>query len=173
MEDPRKLTGSTAAPRSVEEARRVVEASRQRISATLDELEGRLVEKKQALQRLDVARPVRGWVRRKPLAGLAIAAGAGLLLGVLGGGGDEEPEPDLGEEEVAAIRRWRRERRKKLLEVAEDELPSFEPPPSRLGQLFRDVTHELAGAATALVIAALVERVSRAEPALDQDLREY
>jgi ElaB/YqjD/DUF883 family membrane-anchored ribosome-binding protein len=173
MEDPRKLTGSTAAPRSVEEARRVVETSRQRISATLDELEGRLVEKKQALQRLDVARPVRGWVRRKPLAGLAIAAGAGLLLGVLGSRDDEEPEPDLGEEEVAAIRRWRRERRKKLLEVAEEELPSFEPPPSRLGRLFRDVTHELAGAATALVIAALVERVSRAERALEQDLREY
>jgi ElaB/YqjD/DUF883 family membrane-anchored ribosome-binding protein len=173
-QQPRRLTGAGAPPQNVDEARRVVEASRLRISATLEALEDRLVEKKQALhRRLDVARPMRGFVRSRPLVGLAVAAGAGLLLGVLGGGADEGDEEDLGEAEVAAIRRWRRERRKRLLSVAEDELPSFEPPPSRVGRLFRDMTHELAGAATALVIAALVERVRTAESEDESTAEDY
>lgn len=171
MEDPRLLTGAAASPQSVAEARLVVEASRQRISATLDELEDRFIDRKQQLRRrLDVVRPVRRFVGRRPLAGVALAAGAGLLLGVLGRGSDEEEEEaELGEAEVAAIRRWRRERRKHLLSAAEDELPGFEAPRSGFRRMFRDMTHELAGAATALLIATLVERIRGAEHAADEE----
>ena len=54
--------------RSVAEARVAVADSRARISATIDELEDRIVGHKEALQeKLDVARPVRAFVGASPL----------------------------------------------------------------------------------------------------------
>lgn len=157
--------GSGASPRDVGEARRVVEASRGRVAETLQELEGRLVEEKEALQdKLDVVRPAREFVRSKPLLAIGAGAAAGLLLGLATGGrrrSDEEVEFDGDDRD--AIRRWRRERRRRLLETAEEELPNFEPPPSRIGRLFRDMTHEIVGAATALLISQLVDRVQEEE----------
>lgn len=165
-ENVRQVGGPRAAPRDVGEARATVEASRQRVAATLEELEGRLVEEKEAIQeKLDVARPVREYASAKPLVAVGIAAGAGLLLGLLTGGGSRRDEEDgeLTERESRLVERWRSERRKRLLSTAEDELPSFEPPPSRIGRLFRDMTHELVGAATALLVAGLVDRVKDEE----------
>lgn len=165
-ENVRQLGGPRAAPRNVGEARATVEASRQRVAATLEALEERLVEEKEAIQeKLDVARPVREYVSAKPLVAVGIAAGAGLLFGLLRGGGGrrEQPEGELTERENRMVERWRRERRKRLLSTADDELPSFEPPTSRLGQLFRDMTHELVGAATALLVAGVVDRVKDLE----------
>jgi hypothetical protein len=144
----------------VAEARAAVAVSRARISATIDELEERIVDKKEELQeRLDVVRPVRALVAAAPLIAVAAAAGAGLLLGIASRGrGRRVREVELNEVDRDAIRRWRRERRKRLLDTAEHELPRFDRP-SRLGRLFRDLTHEFAGAATALLAAQLVDRV--------------
>jgi ElaB/YqjD/DUF883 family membrane-anchored ribosome-binding protein len=164
-----------AGPANLAEARLAVLASRQRVSATLDRLELRLEEKKDELRRrVDVTRPMRRYVKRKPFKGVGLAVGAGVLLGVLGSSGESsEQDAELGDAEISAIRRWRRERRKRLLETAEDELPGLDLPPSRVGRFFRDMTHELAGAATALVIAALVERVRSAGPAIEPSYPEY
>lgn len=165
-EADRIASGPASAPRDVGEARRVVEARRGRVADTLQELEERLVEEKEAIQdKLDVARPAREYVRGKPLVAVGVAAGAGLLLGLLTARSKRRTgeEPDFGDEDRDAIRRWRSERRKRLLESAEEELPSFEPPPSRVGRLFRDMAHELVGAGTALLIAQLVDRVQEEE----------
>lgn len=138
---PRQLPGEAGGPRSVAEARRVVESQRERISATIDELEEKLVEKRAALRdRLDVARPVREFTAAKPLLAVGIAAGAGLLLGLLsaGSGGDDDEEERI--------------------------YVTNEPPEaSRVGRLLRDMAHEIAGAATALLVAQMVERVSPPE----------
>jgi len=157
--------GAADAPRSVVEARLAVASSRERISATLDELEGRISDKKEALRdRIDVVRPVRAVVGAAPLVAMVAATGAGLLVGLASRGRRKRvSEVQLSEEDRAAISRWRSERRKRLLETAGNELPRFEPPPSRFRRLFRDVAHDLAGAATALLVAQLVERVKREE----------
>lgn len=149
-------------PRDVTEARRAVEDTRQRISSTLDQLEARIVDKKEELRdRVDVVRPVREYVGARPLVAIAAAAGVGLLLGLLSGGSDTRVlhDSELSGSDQDVVSKWRRERRKRLLDTAEDELPSFEPPPSRVGRFFRDMTHEVAGAATALLVAQLVDRV--------------
>jgi ElaB/YqjD/DUF883 family membrane-anchored ribosome-binding protein len=166
MEEKRKVRGGPrAAPRDVDQAREVAEASRRRVTETLGELEERLVEEKDALQeRLDVVRPLREFVWARPLPAVAMAAGAGLLFGLLVAGSRRAPaEVELTDADRDVIRSWRRERRKRLIDTAEDELPSFDPPPSRIGRLFRDMTHELVGAATALLVSGLVERVQEQE----------
>jgi len=147
-------------PRDVAEARAAVEMSRARISATIDELEERIVDKKEELRdRLDVVRPVRALVAAAPLVALGIAAGTGLLLGLASRGGRKRRrEVELSEVDRDALLRWRRARRKRLLDTAEHELPRFDRP-SRLGRLVRDLAHEFAGAATAMLASQLVDRV--------------
>jgi len=149
------------APRDVAEARAAVAGSRAKVSATMDELEEKIVDTREQLQdRLDVVRPVRRFVGASPLIALAAAAGAGLLLGLVTGGRRKHTrEIPLDDVDDETIRRWRRERRKRLLDSSEHGLPRFEPPPSRLGRLIRDVVHEFAGAATAMVAAQLIDRV--------------
>ena len=68
-------------PRNVEEARRAVEESRERMASTLDALEQQLTSKKQELEaKVDVLRPVKKRVRKRPLVALAVAFGVGVLL---------------------------------------------------------------------------------------------
>lgn len=70
-----------ARPRTVQEARREVAASRERMADTLDAIEQRLVDKKQRLEeRMDVMRPIKQRVRSKPWASLAVAFGVGILI---------------------------------------------------------------------------------------------
>jgi ElaB/YqjD/DUF883 family membrane-anchored ribosome-binding protein len=68
-------------PRTVEEARRAVEQSRERMSDTLNALEYQLATKKDELEaKVDVLRPVKKRVRKRPLVALAVAFGVGVLL---------------------------------------------------------------------------------------------
>ena len=77
----KQLSVQRPEPRTVEEARRAVEESRERMSDTLDAIEGRLVAKKQQLSdRMDVMRPVKQRVRSRPWPAIAIAFGVGVLL---------------------------------------------------------------------------------------------
>jgi ElaB/YqjD/DUF883 family membrane-anchored ribosome-binding protein len=70
--------------RTVEEAQRAVEESRERMSDTLDAIESRLVAKKQELSdRMDVMRPVKQRVRSHPWQAVAVAVGLGLVLSKL------------------------------------------------------------------------------------------
>ncbi|HEU0014014.1 MAG TPA: hypothetical protein VFQ45_10040 [Longimicrobium sp.] len=79
-------------------ARAQIEATRARMSGTIEEIEARLAAKKQELLqkkeeltgRLDVMRPVREKVRDNSWAALGGVFAAGLLLGYLTGGGDED-----------------------------------------------------------------------------------
>lgn len=74
-------------PTTVDDARDQIYETRERISATLDQIESRIVDTKQELRRkADVLRPARERIRLEPWKALAIAAGVGLALGLLTGG---------------------------------------------------------------------------------------
>ncbi|MEX0891982.1 MAG: hypothetical protein WEB88_07410 [Gemmatimonadota bacterium] len=80
-------TGESSEPASVEEARRAVEERRRRMSGTLDELEDRIVEGKEELQRkVDVPGRLRDRVLARPWGTLGVAFGVGLAVGFLTGG---------------------------------------------------------------------------------------
>ncbi len=82
-------------PRSVDDAREAIEQTRERISATLDEIETRIDATKQELRRrADVLRPVRERIGASPWTALAIGAGAGLALGLLTGGSDDDSQAE-------------------------------------------------------------------------------
>lgn len=68
-------------------ARTEIEMTRARMSETIDEIEDVLLRKKAKIQdRLDVLAPV----RERPIQSAAAALGAGLVLGLLTGGGDDD-----------------------------------------------------------------------------------
>jgi ElaB/YqjD/DUF883 family membrane-anchored ribosome-binding protein len=76
-------------PDDPEMARAEIEHTRSRMSETIDEIEDVLSRKKERLQsRLDVLAPV----RENALAAFGIALGAGILLGILTGGGDDDED---------------------------------------------------------------------------------
>lgn len=78
--------GSTVAA-DPQMARAEIEMTRARMSETIDEIEDALVRRKEQIQdRLDVLSPVRD----QPLPAAGIAFGAGLLLGLLTGGDDDD-----------------------------------------------------------------------------------
>ncbi|HEX6938982.1 MAG TPA: hypothetical protein VF158_06180 [Longimicrobiales bacterium] len=106
-------------PGTTGEARRAIEETRGRISATLDEIEDRIDETRQQIkEKMDVARPVRERMRARPLPGLGLAVGAGLVLGLLSGGMKKRRARRrrgmIDEEERGGLRRWRSERRERL-----------------------------------------------------------
>lgn len=148
-------------PQTVDEARHAVERSRERISHTLDELEGRIVEKKHSLQdRMDVMRPVREQVRTRPFTAVAVALGTGVLLGSLGGGEEKRRgrhhgvslRDELSEDERRELREWRRERRERLRSWQERDHEDGE---SR----FENLRHQLMGMAAAAMKNAISSRV--------------
>lgn len=154
----------TPGPRTVQEARRAVEASRERISATLEELEERIVETRASIKRkVDVARPAREAIRTAPFVALGVAVAVGLFLGTRGGDDDEEDEY-FEKSERKALEEWRQRRRRMLLDEGEDADDMFEElenegKPSRMGGLFRMIGHELAGVAVGIVAAEIAERL--------------
>lgn len=121
-------------PETTGDARRAIEETRGRISATLDEIEDRIDETRQQIrEKVDVARPVRDRLRSRPLAGLGVALGAGLVLGLLTGGKEKPRRRMLDEEEREDLRRWRSERRERLSELRRP--AGGAAAPSLIGQL--------------------------------------
>lgn len=101
---PERTPAPTATPSPAagtddpETARAQIERTRMRMSETIDEIEDVLIRKKEQIQdRLDVFAPV----RERPMASLGIALGAGVLLGLLTGGDDED---DLDERALLSSR---------------------------------------------------------------------
>jgi ElaB/YqjD/DUF883 family membrane-anchored ribosome-binding protein len=75
-------------------ARARIEQTRARMSETIDEIEGALLQKKARIQdRLDVLSPI----RENPLAAVGAVFVGGLLLGLITGGRGRDDEPELGE----------------------------------------------------------------------------
>jgi hypothetical protein len=103
-------------------ARRQIEATRARISGTIDDIEESILRKKGRIEKkLDVL----STVRERPVQLLGAAFGAGLLLGLITGGGDEDEE----EEERKHRRRHREDdpaeiwegRARRLLKIAREQ----------------------------------------------------
>jgi ElaB/YqjD/DUF883 family membrane-anchored ribosome-binding protein len=170
-----RIEESAGGPRTVDEARTAVERSRERISSTLDRLEDRIVDKKHEIQdRADVLRPVRERVMERPLTAVAIAAGVGVLLGSLGGRHDEEEDAPsyrsrgasrpqlrgayLDDDDRAELRRWRRARRERLRQRL-DHTGSEAEPEDGDGSRFDDLKHQLFGALTSAVSAAVTAKI--------------
>lgn len=126
-----------ATPDDPETARAEIEATRARMSGTIDEIEDALLRRKEDIrEKLDVLAPV----REQPLKTLGMIFGAALVLGLLTGGGksrdreedkrtsrrvrvdvDENEAEDDGEEEAALA--WQRaeeweDRAHRLLRIA-------------------------------------------------------
>ena len=162
-------------PRTVAEARRAVEQSRERISATLDELEGRIVETKQSIKRkADVVRPARDAIRRTPLIALGIGVAVGLLLGARGGKDRDDEEQDeygFDRDERKALEEWRKRRRKLLMSEAEDASEAFEEDraPGPVNRFFRAIGHEVAGVAIGILASELAERMAGGRAVADEE----
>lgn len=105
------------------EVREEIERTRARMSETIDDIEDVLLRKKARLQdRLDVLAPV----RERPLPSAAAALGAGLLLGLLTGGEDDElpDRPDSLDAEERA-EKWEG-RARRLMRIARDQEEEIE-----------------------------------------------
>ncbi len=77
-------TGDVAQPRSVDEARRDLDVTRERISQDLDVIEARLRGAADDIrERLDLLEPARARIRADVWTALAVAFGAGLAYAVL------------------------------------------------------------------------------------------
>jgi ElaB/YqjD/DUF883 family membrane-anchored ribosome-binding protein len=168
-----KMQEPADSPRTVDEARDAVEQSRQRISSTLDQLEGRIVEKKHELQdRADVLRPVRDRIVERPFTAVVVGVGVGALLGSLGGGSDTDERPRRGArrsardsalsgDDRADLRRWRKARRERLQSISrvdrgdDDSVDRGDDDRFHLGAL----KHQLMGAVTSAITAAVTSRV--------------
>jgi ElaB/YqjD/DUF883 family membrane-anchored ribosome-binding protein len=167
----------TGDPQTVDEARDAVERSRERISSTLDQLEGRIVEKKHELQeKADIFRPVREQVVARPFTAIAIAVGVGALLGSLGGGSDDDDDavwrtrsdrprarlrrPATGDgflddDDRSELRQWRRSRRERLRSRTRHAAGHDAGHDSRLS----GVRQQLMGAVTSAITAAITARI--------------
>ena len=135
-------------PRGVEQAREEVVRSRARISETLDQLEGRLVDKKHELRdKLDVKKRVHDAVDKRPLAAVGVAAGVGFLLGILGGG--KGGHGDADSEELRELLREARENGDAPAISVGRQHPSF----------WQEARAQLVGALTAALVTAVAERM--------------
>lgn len=161
MAEQRVIKGTNGGPRTVQEARRAVEQSRQRVSATLDELEGRIVDTKQAIQqKMDFVKPVQGVIRNAPFIALGAAVAIGLFLGTRGGEQDDEDDDGFDRDERAALEEWRQRRRRMLLDEAEaDEAFEEEEEVAPKPGFMRMLGHELAGVVVGIVAAEVAERL--------------
>src|SRR5690606_12413565 len=113
-----------------EVAREQIERTRARMSETIDEIEDVLVRKKEQIQeRLDFLAPV----RERPLASLGVVLGAGLVLGLLTGGGDDED---------------RSYTHRRTLDELQDRAESWERRARRLMRVAREQEEELAALTT-------------------------
>lgn len=162
-----------------EDARADIEATRARMSETINEIEGVLVRKKEEIQnRFDLTAPV----RENPWPSMGIALGAGLVLGLLTGGDDDDDEDENGTRpprySTYGGTDWERrtevleERTRRLLAIArdqEDEIRRLrgKKKKRRDDESFSErVTHQLEDG-----YEDLTERASAARGKLD-DLRE-
>ncbi len=166
--------GKAGHPRTLDEARRAVERSRERISATLDELEDRIIDTKESIQRkADIVKPARNAIRKTPLIALGVAVAVGLLLGTRGGDDDDEEDDEYGfdKKERRALEEWRKRRRKLLMSEAEEAGETFEEEsePGALKKFFGTVGHDLAGVTVGIIAAEVAERMFGARSQDDDD----
>jgi ElaB/YqjD/DUF883 family membrane-anchored ribosome-binding protein len=84
-------------------ARMQIEQTRARMSETIDQIEGALLRKKETIEeKLDVMAPVRRKARENPYPIIGGVFVAGLILGLLTGGGDDDED----EKPKPAVRRF-------------------------------------------------------------------
>lgn len=100
-------------PEGPDAMRAEIEHTRARMSATIDEIEEVIVQKK---HKLEAALDVMAKIREQPLKASGIVFGVGLLLGFLTGGGSKVDEEEL-EEAAERTAMWE-ERARRLLAIA-------------------------------------------------------
>lgn len=148
-------------PATIEQARAQVEASRARISETLDEIEERLTEKRVELrEKLDVRKRVLDEVETKPLRTVAIAAGVGFLVGLIGRRRRRERIDEGDRDELRELLREAREH-------GDDDVH-----PISIGRahpsFWQEARAQLVGALTAALVAAVTERMRPREVRMEK-----
>src|SRR5690606_15089656 len=118
-------------PKTTEDARQVIETTRERISRALAAIEGRSEATRDRIgataelvkNKVNVLKPVSRQVRSHPWPSVGVALGTGVLLGLLAAGKDEEEREHearrrkmLSAREREERRRWRARRRERLAE---------------------------------------------------------
>lgn len=129
--------------RSADVARDEIARTRARMSETIDEIEVALLRKKAVLrERLDVG----ARLREKPLTVVGVALGAGLVLGLLTGGGKASRRKAEKEEAERAHRAARWERRaRRLLSIAkaqESRIRQLESAVDELGEMYSGTRYD-------------------------------
>ncbi|MEX2584108.1 MAG: DUF3618 domain-containing protein, partial [Gemmatimonadota bacterium] len=133
-------------PATPEAARAEIERTRERMSETIDEIEGVLTKKRDHLkEQLDIA----ARIRKNPLHAVGIVFGVGLLLGFLTGGSeDEEDEEDeaarLDAEERAALWEARARRLLSIARAQEEDIEELEIDRAEYGALAAAVSERAA-----------------------------
>jgi ElaB/YqjD/DUF883 family membrane-anchored ribosome-binding protein len=151
-------------PENPEAARAQIEETRERMSHTIDEIEGALLAKKARIQdRLDVFSPI----RENPLLALGAVFGAGLLLGFVTGGGGDDEEPDMRASAalLAAATAARAKRgRHDLEEMVEDRGKRLRKQARKRGKQLRDRYEDEGGVGGILetLAAAVLSGVAKA-----------
>jgi hypothetical protein len=113
------------------DAKEEIQATRARISDTIDEIEGKILQKKERIEeRLDVLAPV----RERPFRVLGAVFGVGLALGLLTGGGDEDEDRDEEEDDASDLAELWEGRARRLLRIAREQEEEIESLRERLGR---------------------------------------
>lgn len=162
-DDVDRQGAAEAKAESIADARHAIEETRGRISARLDAIEDRVERKKEQLkERVDVLRPVRDRIREQPWQALALAAGAGFIVGLLAARAGGEAPPGragrrprrAGELEASRSRRAPRHARRRRVDAADDAEES--------SGLFRELRGQLLGTLARAVSEGLADRARRA-----------
>lgn len=144
---------------SPEAMREEINRTRARMSQTIDEIEDVLVrEKEKVREQVDVGAKV----RRDPVRSLAMAAGAGLVLGFLTGGKKKSRTPD---------RVWE-ERTRRILDITREQEDEIEDLQGALRDVEKEAEAVLAGVEPEAE-ESLRERVSEYIEELEDRLSEY
>src|SRR5690606_37841735 len=170
-------------PKTTEEARQVIETTRERISRDLDAIEGRLEATRDRIgataervkNKVNVLMPVSRQVRSHPWPSVGVALGTGVLLGLLAAGKDEEEREHearrrkmLSAREREERRRWRARRRERL---AERGFGAEEGKGRIRSMIGRQVRAAMAGPILGAIGTGLANQLKRAGKEMFQEMR--
>ncbi|MGH7475224.1 MAG: DUF3618 domain-containing protein [Longimicrobiales bacterium] len=152
-------------PRTAEEARREIEATRERLASTFDRLGHQLEQKKEEIrEKADVLKPLRHKVRELPLPALAIAFGAGVLIGLLRRGRRADAETEFVERELALEKG-----EEAVVDMEGRRVYTYGQPHSFAHELRSVFAHQIGNAVVGAIAGLISAKITRHEDASEDE----